>query len=196
MSISAEEVANHPFTTKVAQKYASRMIRRGHFRESDRDAIAQELIAKVIECWDKFDAAAGHHKSFVCTVISHCSANLVRNQRTKRRGKRPVSLSAIVNVPCEGTAELAQTIGEEELDRRLTRKSRLSESDLIALAHDLEQVIATLTPEQQQLVELRKSMSMTQIAAELNIPRSTLKSRWAILGERFRKAGLQEYLCR
>ena len=194
MRITAEEVTRHPFTLKVVRKYARRLIQRGCFSEDERGAVEQELMAKVLENWPKFDESVGHHKSFVCTIVSNSSLNLSRRIDAKCRGSRPVSLSSIIHDPFDGATELAQTIGESELDRRLERKPRLSPTDRVALLHDLQQVMASLTPKQADLIERLKTQSLATIAHELGIPRSTLGSRLAVIRERFREAGLQEYL--
>ena len=194
MRITAEEVTRHPFTLKVVRKYARRLIQRGCFSEDERGAIEQELMSKVLENWPKFDESVGHHKSFVCTIVSNSSLNLSRRIDAKCRGSRPVSLSSIIHDPFDGATELAQTIGESELDRRLERKPRLSPTDRVALLHDLQQVMASLTPKQADLIERLKTQSLATIAHELGIPRSTLGSRLAVIRERFREAGLQEYL--
>lgn len=194
MRITAEEVTRHPFTLKVVRKYARRLIQRGCFSEDERGAVEQELMSKVLENWPKFDESVGHHKSFVCTIVSNSSLNLSRRIDAKCRGSRPVSLSSIIHDPFDGATELAQTIGETELDRRLERKPRLSPTDRVALLHDLQQVMASLTPKQADLIERLKTQSLATIAHELGIPRSTLGSRLAVIRERFREAGLQEYL--
>ncbi|MFN9851371.1 MAG: RNA polymerase sigma factor, partial [Planctomycetota bacterium] len=194
MRITAEEVTRHPFTLKVVRKYARRLIQRGCFSEDERGAIEQELMSKVLENWPKFDESVGHHKSFVCTIVSNSSLNLSRRIDAKCRGSRPVSLSSIIHDPFDGATELAQTIGESELDRRLERKPRLSPTDRVALLHDLQQVMASLTLKQADLIERLKTQSLATIAHELGIPRSTLGSRLAVIRERFREAGLQEYL--
>ena len=194
MRITAEEVTRHPFTIKVVRKYARRLIQRGCFSEDERGAVEQELMAKVLENWPKFDESVGHHKSFVCTIVSNSSLNLSRRIDAKCRGSRPVSLSSIIHDPFDGATELAQTIGESELDRRLERKPRLSPTDRVALLHDLQQVMASLTPKQADLIERLKTQSLATIAHELGIPRSTLGSRLAVIREKFREAGLQEYL--
>jgi RNA polymerase sigma factor (sigma-70 family) len=194
MRITAEEVTRHPFTIKVVRSYTSKLIQRGCFSEDERDAVEQELMSKVIENWPKFDDAVGHFKSFVCTIVNNSSVNLSRDLDAKCRGNRPVSLSVIIRDPFDGATELAQTIGENELDRRLERKPRLSATDRVSLLHDLQKVMASLTPSQADLVERLKTQSLATIASELGIPRSTLGSRLAVIRAKFREAGLQEYL--
>jgi DNA-directed RNA polymerase specialized sigma24 family protein len=194
MRITAEEVTRHPFTIKVVQKYTQRLIKFGCYTEDEREAVEQELMAKVIANWPKFDEAVGHHKSFVCAVVNHASVNMSRRTNDQCRGCRPVSLSSTVNDPHDGLTELAHTIGDDELDRRIARKPRLSATDRIALAHDLGKILKRLTPDQVDLVERLKTQGINAIAADLDVPRTTLSSRLAVIREVFREEGLQEYL--
>lgn len=194
MRITAEEVTRHPFTIKVVRKYTRRLIKFGCFTEGEREAVEQELMSKVIQNWPKFNESVGHHKSFVCAVVNHASVNMSRRTNDKCRDCRPVSLSSTVNVPDEGVTELGHTIDEDELDRRIERKPRLSATDRVAMVHDLKKVLTKLTPEQLDLVERLRTQGINAIAAELDIPRNTLSSRLAVIREVFRDAGLQEYL--
>ena len=61
----------------------------------------------------------------------------------------------------------------------------------------IENEIRANTPDPQEqldLVERLRTQGINAIAADLDIPRSTLSSRLAVIREVFREAGLQEYL--
>ncbi|MDZ4851693.1 MAG: hypothetical protein SGI77_20590 [Pirellulaceae bacterium] len=194
MSITAKEVSDHPFTKSVIRRHANKLIQKGFVDRQDRDSLIQEILTRFLQCWCKFDEDFGHHKSFVCTIVSRVASNIAREQASRAKAKGTVSLSCIISTPGEGPTELAATIGEDELDRRLERKPRMSSVDRVALAHDLKIVLETLTPDQIALVERLKSQTLAVISVELGIPRSTLTSRLAVIREKFREAGLQEYL--
>lgn len=70
MRITTEEVTRHPFNEKVVRRYIQRLIKFGSYTEDERQVIEQELMSKIIANWPKFDEAVGHHKSFVCTVVT------------------------------------------------------------------------------------------------------------------------------
>jgi RNA polymerase sigma factor (sigma-70 family) len=194
MSISVEEVAKHPFTRQTIRKHANKLIRNGYAADQDLEALMQEILARVLRSWDKFDADVGHFKSFVCTVVNRSTSNIGREHRARIKGGAPILLSTTVSTFGEDSIELASTIGEEELDRRLDRKPSLSSTDRVALAHDLKKVLETLTPEHLAIVERLKSQSLATISTELGLPRSTVVSRLDVIREIFREAGLQEYL--
>jgi len=86
------------------------------------------------------------------------------------------------------------------MSRRLDAKCRgnrpvsLSSTDHISLTHDLSKVLKKLTPEQLDLVERLRTQGINAIAADLDVPRTTLSSRPAVICELFREAGLHEYL--
>ena len=195
MSITLQEVSNHPFTKSVVRRYANKLIRRGIFNKQDRETLVQEILSRFINCWCKYDEDFGHHKAFVCTVVSRVTSNIAREQASQAKSNgSTVSLSCIIQTPHDGPTELAHTIGEDELDRRIARKPRLSATDRISLKHDLGKVLTRLTPEQLDLVERLRTQGINAIAAELDVPRSTLSSRLAVIREVFREDGLQEYL--
>lgn len=99
----------------------------------------------------------------------------------------------MIEITDEGPTELAQTIGERELDARLGRRRR-SEEELAQLALDLADVIATLPESWQKLLELRKTQTMPEIASEMGVPRTTLNERMRRIRQRFEKAGMRDYI--
>ena len=175
MRITAEEVTRHPFTIKVVRKYTRRLIKFGCFTEDEREAVEQELMSKVIQNWPKFDEAVGHHKSFVCAVVNHASVNMSRRTNDKCRDCRPVSLSSTVHVPDEGVTELGHTIGEDELDRRIVRKPRLSPTEHIALSHgvldqqDVRRIGRHLLCSRRHASKTRRRIDITATAIDRNL---------------------------
>ena len=99
----------------------------------------------------------------------------------------------LVEVSGEGLCELAQTVGQSELDARLGQ-SRRSAQDLLELSIDLQQIIAGLPDPWQDLLERRKHQSMSQISRDLGIPRTTLNDWMRRIRQRFEEAGMKNYL--
>jgi hypothetical protein len=194
MSITIQEVSDHPFTKSVVRRYANKLIRKGIVDKQDREYLIQEILSRFLQSWCRYDEDFGHHKAFVCTVVSRVTSNIAREHASRVKSRSTVSLSCMISTPHEGLTVLAHTIGEDELDRRLERKPRLNATDRISLAHDLNKVLTKLTPDQLDLVERLRSRGINAIAAELDVPRTTLSSQLAVIREIFREAGLQEYL--
>ena len=62
------------------------------------------------------------------------------------------------------------------------------------LVLDTAEVIAGLTPELRELAERLKADSVSQVARDLGVPRTTLNGRIQELRRRFERARLRDYL--
>jgi RNA polymerase sigma-70 factor (ECF subfamily) len=147
-----------------------------------------------VQSLPKFDPDQAHRNKFVTTVVERYVANILRNKRAAKRDDQGVtSLNVMIEITEEGPTELAQTIGEREMDSRLGRDRR-SEEELTQLALDLADVIATLPESWQTLLELRKTQTMQEVADEMGVPRTTLNGWMRRIRQRFEKTGMQDYL--
>ncbi len=194
MPHTAEEILQDRFAMGVIHRKAKQLIENGCFPAHDHDAIVQDLLSNLIVNWDRFDENLSHYKSFVCTIVDRFGASLARNRKAeKRRTKTLTSLNAIVGDKEEGLAELSHSISDRDLDRRLNRQPRRSDSELSSLAHDLKLVIAKLPPDLQMLLERRKTQSIAEICRDTGLSRSTVTDRLESARDAFEKANLQKY---
>ena len=87
--------------------------------------------------------------------------------------------------------------GPQEIDARSRRRfgrQRRTDEDLVQLAIDLADVIATLPESWQTLLELRKTKTMSEVANEMGVPRTTLNDRIRRIRQRFENAAMRDYL--
>jgi DNA-directed RNA polymerase specialized sigma24 family protein len=110
----------------------------------------------------------------------------------KRDFRRVGSLHQSVHTD-EGQAELGQTVSQEEQDARQGRSAR-SKTEQTELALDMAEMIARLPEDKQELARLLPHHSVTEIARQQGVPRSTLQGRIRQLRQLFDRAGLREYL--
>jgi RNA polymerase sigma factor (sigma-70 family) len=182
------------FTRGIIRRKIGQLIGRAGFTKQDRETLEQDLLVRVLQSLPKFNPEVAHRNKFITTVVERYVANILRNKQAgKRDHRRVTSLNVMIEITDEGPTELAQTIGERELDARLGRERR-SEVELVQLALDMADVIATLPESWQILLELRKTQTMTEIADELGVPRTTLNDWMRRIRTRFEKAGMQDYL--
>jgi len=182
------------FTRGIIRRKIGQLIGRAGFTKQDREALEQDLLVRVLQSLPRFNPDVAHRNKFITTVVERYVANILRNKQAgKRDHRRVTSLNVMIEITDEGPTELAQTIGERELDARLGRERR-SEVELVQLALDMADVIATLPESWQILLELRKTQTMTEIADELGVPRTTLNDWMRRIRTRFEKAGMQDYL--
>ena len=121
-------------------------------------------------------------------------ANILRDQQAEKRDHHRVSsLNVMINVANEGLIELAGTIGQRELNDRRCRHPR-NDDDLAQLAHDMADVIAKLPDELRDLANRLKTQTVSAIARDMGIPRTTLTDRLRSIRKRFEKAGLKDYV--
>ncbi len=169
------------------------LIGRPEFIEQDRKDLEQDLLAHVVQSLRRFDPEIAHLNRYVTAVVERYVANLVRNQNALKRDRgRTTSLNLLIQTE-EGPTELAQTIGDRELDARLSRERR-SEQELHELALDLASLTATLPDRWRTLLELRKSNNMVEVAARMQVPRTTLNGWMRRIRQRFERAGMRNYL--
>ena len=186
--------SDDPFTRGIIRRKVKQLIGRAGFTSSDREDIEQELWLKLIKHLPAFDPKKGTRQAFVVTVVERYAANIFRNKRAEKRDhRRACSLNVTIEFTRDGPTELAQTISDRELDARLGRDRR-SDEERADLAMDLDNVIATLPEDWQTLLELRKTQTISEVAREMGVPRTTLNGRILRIRQRFEDAGLREYL--
>ena len=183
-----------PQISQIIQQNAGRLIGQDGITRHDAEAIRQELTAHVIQKLDSFDPQLGELTAFAAAVVRRRMISILRSRRAgKRDHRRITSLNVEIAVPGEAPTELANTISDRELDGRLHRHRR-TDHEIRALATDLAKVVAKLPPQWQRMLQLRATHSMSQIAEELQVPRTTLNSWMSEIRRVCEVAGLNEYL--
>ena len=176
----------HGLITSVARKLA---------QIGDREDIEQELHLKLLKHLASYDPQKGRRQAFVTVIVKRQAANLLRAKwalKRDHRGVRSLSMELAKNDE-EGPVELADTISQRHLGARLGRATR-EEHELADLAMDVRDVIAGLPPELGELAQRLKTDSLSQIARDLGVPRTTLADRVRKLRRCFEQAGLRDYL--
>lgn len=182
------------FTTRLIRRKARQLVGRAGFTRSDVDDIEQELVLKLLRHRGAFNPAQSHWYAFVTTVIERHVATILRDKRMeKRTSTRLTSLQIIVEDPINGPSQLAATIGRRELDNRLGLDTR-PEWDSLELTQDTAAVLADLPTEWRDICERLKRLSISAVAREMGVPRTTLCYQLRPLRKRFQQADLGDYL--
>lgn len=182
------------FIRGIIRRKVKQLIGFAGFTLQDRESLEQELFARVLQSLPRFNPEIAHRNKFITAVVERYVANILRNKKAEKRDHRRItSLNVMIEIIDEGPTELAQTIGDCELDARLGRERR-SEQDLHELALDLAAVMATLPEAWRTLLELRKSRTMPEIAEEMGVPRTTLNDWVRRIRQLFEKSHMQDYL--
>ena len=182
------------FLSRLIRKKSRQIVGQAGSASVDEVDIEQELRLKVVKHLSAYNGEKGHLYPFLTAVVERQAANVVRHQKAgKRRSHGTVYLSVEVKVEGEGRTELGATISDREANARLCRTSR-SDHEASDLKHDVEAVIAKLTPDERVVCKRLKYDSITQIAHDLDIPRSTIYDMLARWRQTFEDHNLHGYL--
>jgi RNA polymerase sigma-70 factor (ECF subfamily) len=176
------------------RRRARQLVGRGGIAEHDLEDLEQELACHLLKCWPSFEPAKGHPTVLVTVVVENALANILRDrQAQKRDGRRVRSLNVFVDVGEETPVELAQAIGPREHGAWRGRHPR-SPEELAQLASDVARVLVGLPAKLRDLAERLKEDSLSQIARDTGVPRTTLYESVRRLRQIFERAGLGKYL--
>lgn len=182
------------FEFGIVKRKVRQIIGRAGFHQQDRQDLEQELLTRLLHSLKSFDPNQAHRKAFVTAVVERDVANILRDKQAEKRDHRRIgSLQVTIEITDNGPTELAETIGDRELNARRCRDPR-SPDNLAQLACDLADVVAALPQELRDLAERLKTQSISAIAREVGIPRTTLNDAVRRLRKRFEQAGLRDYL--
>jgi RNA polymerase sigma-70 factor (ECF subfamily) len=170
------------FAARVIQFKAKQMIGKVGFTESDREDIEQDLALDVLHRMRKFDPTRAQRHTFVVRVVEHRIATIIEHRQAGIRDYRRC---------CGGFDEAL--IDEDEYLLRMGRISR-PRAELRDLTLDVTDVVSQLPPKLRDLCERLKKKTVSEVAREMGIPRSTLYESIRRLRRRMTDAGLRDYL--
>lgn len=170
-----------------------RLLGKSGLREQDRPDLEQEVWTRLWPRLPAYDPTRGQAHGFLATVIDRILANLLRDRLAAKRDVRRVSSLHQRVRTSEGQAELGQTISQQEEDARRERSAR-GATEQMELRRDVAEVIACLPKAKQELAEQLKQHTLSEIARQRGVPRSTLQAQVRQLRELFDQAGLRHYL--
>ncbi len=182
-----------PFTRNLVQKKAKQLVGKYGYTSVDRDDIEQNIYLRVLQSWPSYDEAEGHHHKFVTAVIERYVANIVRDRcAEKRYDGATILLSAPLSVTDGESLRVSNTLTNNSQDKRLGRRQR-GETDLSQLRLDVLATIESLPDCMREIVELRKSKTITEIAAKKSVARTTVSGWFRKIRDHFEAAGLADY---
>jgi RNA polymerase sigma-70 factor (ECF subfamily) len=182
------------FLSRLIRRKARQIIGQAGFRPGDEADIEQQLRLKVAKHLSAYNDNRGHLYPFLTAVVERNVATILRDHTAEKRDpRRVVSLSVRVDVNGEGQIELGAAISEHQADVRLGRTSRSHDAEF-SLQQDVDATIAKLPADEQIVCESLKYGSITDVAREMGIPRSTVYDMIARWRQAFQDEDLQEYL--
>ena len=183
------------FAAVLIRRKARELSRHAGFSPSDREDIEQELRLILLRRLGKFDPAIAHYNAFVTTVIERYCATILEHRSAESRTHRRCggSLNQMVDDGDGNQIELAAKIQDGHQTNRTGGRFRSNE-DLVDLATDVTDVVAGLPPQLQDVFQRLKRGSISEVARELGMSRTTLCDLITRLRARFEQSGMREYL--
>ena len=164
-----------PDDRRVIRNKIDRLVRRGRFDAHEGDEVEQELLLHLWKQLPQCSLARGNRRAFVVTLIDNALANYLRGRNAAKR--HPGSLRSL-DQPVRHDAErlpLGESLSRQDLDARCGR--RASPEDAAMLAFDLAAVMARLPEHLRGVLERLLTMSVSEVAADMGVHRSTVY-RW------------------
>ncbi len=154
-----QELVTCGFAARAVRQKAKQLAGRSGFSFSEQEDIEQELRLHLLRRLSSFDPEIAHWNVFVRTLVERHTATLIAERRTKIR-------------TTDGALDLAE--------------SRESHVDQVL---DTDAILAQLPREARKLCERLKRDSVSEVARQMGVPRSTLRDGIAQLREHFQTRG-------
>jgi RNA polymerase sigma factor (sigma-70 family) len=185
-----------PGTEKRADAFLRNSLKKLAWRlqaTSEFDDVYHDLVVRMLPKLTKVQPTRGDPDKFVSLAAFRCLASILRDHRAAKRFVKSLeSLNGWVIGPGGRWQRLDQTLGDQA-DRRV-RRSRRSHIDQADLRIDLAEVMQALPPALRTVAERLGQQSVTQIADELGLARTTIHARIRSIRQRFEHADLRKYL--
>lgn len=166
-----------PYTEKLIQTTAKRLVRRGCFSEDDVECLEQELMLHLLGQLPKHDPRLRTRESFMSMVVERKASNLARNERLRRsRYAHPK--------PSEDESSDPLDISEEDY-RSFEGNDTRSISDSASEAILIDEVLEGVDEPLRLLAELLKTHNIAEIAKITGYAESTIHERRARLRKAF-----------
>jgi RNA polymerase sigma factor (sigma-70 family) len=163
------------FANVVIRTEVKKLRERGVIRRADAEDIASELVAQLLEVWDRFDPERGTREAFINQVVSTRIVSILRERRAQKR---------------RGTTEAIDAGSDRLIDRIWSGDGWRHR---IELRVDLEVAFSRLNSRQHAICDQLLREALSPAAKQMGVPRSTLRDAVAKIREVFRDAGLEEY---
>lgn len=152
------------FAWGIIRRKAREIVRRSGLAGQDHDDLVQELALRLLQSLPTFDPNKAHFKTFVTTVVERSAAKVLRHHKAQKRSHGSVA----------SLEQLIEDNGEEEPAELAVDRQRQQQLDLHL---DVQELLAGLPADLQDLAGRLQEQTLTEIAREGRVARSTLQRR-------------------
>lgn len=165
------------------------------FTISDRDDLEQELALDILRRLPKFDPERAQLMTFIARIIDNKIASIIEARKSRFYDFRLHSHSLNEHTQdAEGwTIERGDEIDEDDYLQHTGWHCRPA-CELLDLKADVARILPRLSPELRELCSRLQTQNVTDISADMGVPRYRIYAEIARLRDAFEQAGLREYL--
>lgn len=164
-----------PTIRRMIAAKARRLVGRYGLQPQDRPDVEQELAARVIPRLEDYVPGRSTPAAFAAMVVAKAVANLLRDRRARKR----------TPPPRPGPPAPAEDVPDPRAEGDRRRRE---------LADDVAAILADLPTELRALAERLKAGTVSQVARQTGVPRTSLYRPVEELREVFERAGLRDYV--
>jgi len=192
--MSASQIPSEPgrFELSVVRHKVRRIIGRAGFTFQDRPDLEQELLLRMWESLKFYDAARGCRRAFIVAVVERDISNLLREATAQKRDRSRISSLY------EPTATTPPRAPIDDLDTGANDRHRQQcprpPEELDWLRQDVAELLRTLTVPERILAVRLMTQSISDIAWETGVPRTTVQEHVNRLRRKLWDTGLATYL--
>jgi RNA polymerase sigma-70 factor (ECF subfamily) len=184
----------NPYALACVRYHARRLINHPCFTPDDYEDIEQDLVIHFLLEWPKFDPTRSSERLHISMIIKMRVIYLMKEAEAQKRGgrRRPDSINRSIFDDDGNEVEWLDTIAS---DAGLWGDAYLGWNHLSAdLRLDIDRAISQLPPPLADICERLKTSTITDVARETGIPRTTINDTIKKLREILGKRGLRIYL--
>jgi RNA polymerase sigma-70 factor (ECF subfamily) len=167
------------FAFNMVNIKATHLVRSAGFPLDEIEDIKQDMLLDLLERLPKFDPSKSNFKLFVTCVIDRKARNLIRHRQSEMRDRRreECSLNDEVRLGINQDPVQRYTLMDnDDADIRIGRHRQTAE-ERHHLQMDVEEVLEKLPAELRRAAELLQTMSVTQAARAMGVPRRTFREK-------------------
>ena len=181
------------YAARLIKHKARQMVGTAGYSFSDMPDLEQELVADLLQRLPRFNPTIAKMSTFVSRIVEHRIATILEARNASCRDWKRCQDS--LNEP------LSNNEGEFYEFMDLVRSPTIgldddgeSIEDAYSFAIDFKKAMESLPEDLQEICQLLKGHSLTDVAQQLDMPRTTLYSKLRTIRNHFSAAGMQEYV--
>jgi len=183
--VSHDQIITDRFARGLIRRKVRQFVGRAGFTDQDMHELEQELLLRLMDSLQNYKAELTQHLNvFITTVVERAFVLILRDRHAKKRdSRRHRSIHAL----------LARA-DRNDSDAGIPEPASRSDAEWFELADDVAGVLAALPEDLRDLAERLKRQSVSEVARDLRVPRTTLYRDLERLRQHFADANLRDYL--